>query len=175
MRQIIFWISIFLLALTQISCDDSPVFPIKPQIEFLDIQPKEVKALDLNQPITVTFRFQDGDGNLGVLDSNENNLQLIDSRVSLGLSQEKATNYFSIPNLTPDARNPSIQGEITVQIPFTVIVEPGVQEEKVRYQIKLWDRMATSRLPLMKTRIIPSIQTGLLSFVKFIFYFLVLA
>ena len=146
MRYLILWTSVCLLAISQISCDNGPVFPIKPQIEFLDIQPKVVKALDLNQPITVTFRFQDGDGNLGVLDSTETNLELIDLRP--GLTADKATNKFSIPNLTPDARKPSIQGEITVQIPFTIVVEPGVQEEQVRYQIKLWDRDGNLATPI---------------------------
>jgi len=147
LKNLIFLLSpLFLFSL--ISCNSEPVFPVEPQIEFLDIYPKRVKSLDQEQPIQITFRFQDGDGNLGALDSTEINLEIIDSRINSSLTPEKAISKYSIPNLTPAARKPSIQGEITVTIPFTIVVNPNVQEEDIRFQIKMWDREGNLATPI---------------------------
>jgi hypothetical protein len=126
------------LLLTFVGCDRSPVFPIEPQIEFVDIQPRVVQHL--RDSIVVKFRFQDGDGDLGSINPDEKNLTLIDSRFEDGtLTQAQAYNLFTVMNLTPDARKPSIQGEISVTIPFTSNL-PGQLEEEIRYQIVLKDR-----------------------------------
>ena len=147
LKNLIFLLSsLCLVALS--GCDKEPVFPIEPQIEFLDIQPKRVKSLGLDEPIQITFRFQDGDGNLGALDSTDINLEIIDSRINSSLTPEKAISKYSIPNLTPDARKPSIQGEITVTIPFTIVVNPTAQEEEIRFQIKMWDREGNLATPI---------------------------
>lgn len=120
------------------ACDDTPVFPIEPKVEFLDIQPRTVRHFQ--DSIVVKLRFQDGDGNLGAENEGDINLRLVDDRYHRGiLTKEQATNGFSLPNLTPDARNPAIQGEISVTIPLTI--NTGVNtEEDVRYQIILEDR-----------------------------------
>jgi hypothetical protein len=135
-----------LLAFGFIGCDDDPVFPPEPQIEFVDIQPRIVKSL--RDSIVVTFRFQDGDGDLGALMQGEENLFLIDNRYNQGLiSEEQATNPFSVMNLTPDARNPSIQGTISVTIPLTAKITPN-PNETTKFQIKLYDRAGNLATPL---------------------------
>ncbi|MCB0838191.1 MAG: hypothetical protein KDD99_16070 [Bacteroidetes bacterium] len=137
---------LLLIGLVLSACDSSPVFPIEPKVEFIDIQPRTVRHFQ--DSIVVTIKFQDGDGNVGALIDGDINLQLIDERYKLGiLTLEQATNGYSLPNLTPDARNPSIQGEISVTIPLTV--NTGVNmEEEVRYQIKLWDRAGNLAGPI---------------------------
>ena len=135
---ILLFISIFAFT----ACDTSPVFPSEPKVEFIDIQPLRVKALQ--DSIVVTIRFQDGDGDLGAEIEGEINLELIDDRYKTNtnpnLTTQDFTSSYSLPNLTPDARNPAIQGEISVTIPLTAVVDFRNQEEEVRYQIKLWDR-----------------------------------
>lgn len=126
------------------SCTNEPVFPLEPRIEFVDIQPKDVRHLQ--DSIVITFRFQDGDGNLGA-DDGEINLELIDSRVNNGLTPVQASNVYSIPDLTPNAKNPSIQGEISVTIPLTINL-PTETEEDIRYQIKMWDRAGNLATPI---------------------------
>ncbi len=136
MRYLVIFFTIGLLFFA--GCDRSPVFPVEPTIEFLDIQPRE--ARHLKDSIVVSFRFQDGDGDLGAVNNSEYNLWLIDSRFEDGsLTQAQAYNSYTIMNLTPDARKPSIQGEIIVTIPFTANL-PGVLEEEIRYEIVLKDR-----------------------------------
>ncbi|MEO0474253.1 MAG: hypothetical protein AAF206_31890 [Bacteroidota bacterium] len=138
----------FLLVITaawMTACDQSPVFPLEPQIEFMDIQPRRVEHL--KDSIVITFRFQDGDGDLGSLENNLENLFLIDSRIGQGLTEEQATNKYTLQNLTPDARKPSIQGEISVVIPLTINL-PQQCEESVRYEIQLFDRAGNQATPI---------------------------
>lgn len=136
MRNIVLFLSASMLFL--LSCDRSPVFPVEPQIEFMSIQPAE--ARHLTDSIVVSFRFQDGDGDLGATDPEEFNLFLIDSRFEDGLlTRAQAYNNYTVMNLTPDARKPSIQGEIIVTIPFTANL-PGQIDEQIRYEIVLQDR-----------------------------------
>lgn len=126
-----------------VSCNQDPFFPVEPKIEFVSISPTEVRSgVD---SILITFRFQDGDGDLG--SEGNPNLHLIDSRVDLGLPLDRATNPYTLPDLTPDARNPSIQGEITIKMDFTVVLPPAAEQD-VRFQIKLWDRAGNLATPI---------------------------
>ncbi len=137
----------FIFSIIIAGCDQGPLFPEEPRVAFVDIQPRVVKQFQ--DSIVVTLRFQDGDGDIGLLDSvsDRNNLILIDSRIGSTLTEAQATNFYTLPNLTPDARNPSIQGEITVKLDFTIktTAEP---EEQVRYQIRLRDRSGNYAKPI---------------------------
>ncbi|WNJ19570.1 hypothetical protein [Pontibacter sp. G13] len=147
-KQTLFTTSIAcaLLALVTISsCDQGPVFSEIPAIEFIDIQPKEVRQWQ--DSILVTFRFEDGDGDLGEANDTSASIALIDSRVNDGISERDATQTFRLPNLVSDAKNPSIQGEITVRIPFTVIRPPALAET-IRYEIRLWDQAGHAATPI---------------------------
>lgn len=139
------WLLLLLLIGMMGGCTSEPVFPVQPRIAFVDIQPRIVR--EYQDSILVTFRFQDGDGNLGALEPGEINLHLIDSRINSGLTEAQATNAFSVPNLTPQTRNPSIQGEVTVKLNFTVLL-PGQTEQEIRYQIKFWDRNGNLATPI---------------------------
>jgi hypothetical protein len=138
------------LLLTWLSgCDDSPVFPVEPKAEFVDIQPRELLS-NAGDSVLVTIRFQDGDGDLGALGPDSANLILLDSRFSEGRipTEELAQNPFTIPSLTPDAKNPSIQGEITVKLQFIVSLLPEGQRDSIRYQVILRDRAGNLATPL---------------------------
>ncbi|MDP5169398.1 MAG: hypothetical protein NWR72_04080 [Bacteroidia bacterium] len=144
MKRIIF--ALLPLLLVGAACSNEPVFPVEPKIEFLDIQPRVVKHLQ--DSIVITFRFQDGDGDLGAIEDSEDfNLILIDSRINNGLTELQATNKFTLLNLTPDTRNPSIQGTMSVKLDFTANL-PGQLSEQVRYQIKLFDRAGNLATPI---------------------------
>ncbi|MEM7367423.1 MAG: hypothetical protein AAF587_02410 [Bacteroidota bacterium] len=134
-----------LLLLAVVSCSNDPVFPLEPRIEFLDIHPKVVTQYQ--DSIIIRFRFQDGDGDLGAIEEGDINLRLIDSRVGNGLTETQATLAYSIPNLTPDVKNPSIQGEIKIKVDFTIVL-PGFTEQEIRYQIKFEDRAGNLATPI---------------------------
>ncbi len=104
-----------------ISCDSDPGFGDEPVITFLDITPREVKAI--SDSIIIRIEFTDGDGDLGEVSNLSNNLTIIDNRLDEfsspnvpPLTLEQATINFSLPNLTPDTKNPSIQGIITIEL-----------------------------------------------------------
>jgi len=131
-------ICIFLLPLCFfLSCDDSLVFPIEPEIEFVDIQPREIRQF--TDPLTITFRFTDGDGDLGDdgNDESDENLIVVDNRTHFPDSLR--TIAFTLPNLTPDTRRPSIQGTVTITYPPTALT-PGDTMEMIDYTIYVYDR-----------------------------------
>lgn len=125
-----------LLLITLSSCNNDPVFSVVPQIEFVDIQPREVQQFV--DSMIITLRFTDGDGDLGD-QGVEKNMIVIDQRTTL--TPQQATIEYTVPNLTPEARNPSIQGLIYIQVAPTAIT-PGlnIDSEKTHFSIRLSDR-----------------------------------
>jgi len=110
---------------------DDPIFPDEPTITFESITPTEVRptsGLTDSTAFTVTLSFTDGDGDLGRASSADNtpNFFMQDLREELPAFIVNAQNQvdtvyfgelsFILPDLTPDARNPSIQGEIRLNL-----------------------------------------------------------
>lgn len=123
-----------LLALA--SCDDSPVFPVTPEISFLTISPSESEQFTTDG-LQLRLRYQDGDGDLGYEGQEKTtNLFVTDLRAAFANNPARTTAY-SIPSLTPDTRKPSIQGEITVTM-LTPPWEPS--EEPLVFEVYMVDR-----------------------------------
>lgn len=129
--------TLFLLSL--VSCDDDPVFPIEPEIEFVSITPAE--ATEFQDEITLTIHFQDGDGDLGYETDPVANLFVRDMRVDI---PDSVRNYsFFIPSLTPETHKPSIQGPLSVKIlcpPRSDWFTPGSTESDITFEVYLVDR-----------------------------------
>ncbi len=116
-------------------CNDAPVFPDEPEIEFVSITPEEATQFTADE-ITLTFRYQDGDGDLGYIGDPVNNLFVIDSRTAFAGNPARIT-AFAFETLTPDTRKPSIQGEFSISLttpPFEITAEPLV------YNVYIVDR-----------------------------------
>ncbi len=127
---------ILLPLLLLMACDDSPVFPLEPEITFVSISPEQATQFTADE-IQLTFRYQDGDGDLGYEGAEKvNNLYITDTRAFFATNPARTTAY-SIPSLTPDTRKPSIQGEITISI-LTPPAEPNA--EPLIYEVYLVDR-----------------------------------
>ena len=133
-RLFIYSLPLFLVALY--ACNNDPVFSVVPAIEFVDIQPRVVRQF--TDSMVITVRFTDGDGDLGDQGA-EKNMVIVDQRSTL--TPEQATIEYTVPNLTPDARNPSIQGLIYIEVAPTAIT-PGrnVPSEQTHFSIRLFDR-----------------------------------
>ena len=133
MRKILILLSPLLLLM---ACDDSPVFPLEPEIEFVSITPEQATQFTSDE-IQLTIRYQDGDGDLGYEGTEKiNNLYITDTRAYFATNPARTTAY-SIPSLTPDTRKPSIQGEITISI-MTPPAEPNA--ELLVYEVYIVDR-----------------------------------
>jgi len=120
-----------------------PIFPIEPQITFVSMTPGEIPEFD---PFEITIRFQDGDGDLGSRGSADTlkDLYIVDTRdIPPGLEYTGVYSY-SFEDLMPDARQPSIQGSITIRFESLVgpgILNPTADREEVVFKIYLYDRV----------------------------------
>lgn len=89
----------------------------------------------------ITIHFQDGDGDIGYLNDPLNNLWVVDTRTDVPDSLRSVG--FSIPSLTPETKNPSIQGEIEISLltpPSIKFFNPNSNETEVIFDVYLVDR-----------------------------------
>ena len=135
------------------SCNSGKLlFPIEPQISFLEISPKEIyepKSIDDTvATLYVTIHYTDGDGDLGAAFEGDTipNFFLIDQRPNLPLVIDSQVVYdgvlnYTMPSLSPEARKPSIQGEITIKLQGLVQrIDKNVDSEQVWFNVQIKDR-----------------------------------
>lgn len=135
MRNRVFILSAALVLGFFTACDNDPGFGETPQLEFVDIQPKmPVQFID---SIVITFRFKDGDGDLGDDNGQAANMVIRDNRE--WIPEDRSTSIYNLPNLTPETKNPAIQGTVTVQLPPTAL-QPGLDQEVTSFDIYVIDR-----------------------------------
>ena len=102
----------------------------------MSITPEQATSLTTDE-ISLTIRYQDGDGDLGYEGTEKvTNLFVKDTRQAFA-GNPAAVTAFSIPSLTPDTRKPSIQGEINITM-LTPPWEPS--EEPLIFEVYLLDR-----------------------------------
>jgi hypothetical protein len=140
MKYFVFLIG--LVSVLAVSCSTDPVFSIVPEIEYVDIQPRE--AIENVDSILITISFTDGDGDLGDLpNSGTQSITIRDNRVlpdgSL-LPDSLAISRFSIPDLSSNARNPSIQGKIFITLSPTLVFPRNLSEQQVPFSVFIQDR-----------------------------------
>lgn len=137
-----FFLGIGIISLFAASCSIEPVFSIVPEVEFIDIQPRT--AVENRDSILITINFTDGDGDLGDLPSSGTQSIIVrDMRVlpdgSL-LPDSLAISRFSIPDLSSNARNPSIQGRIFITLSPTLVFPRNLDEQRIPFSISIQDR-----------------------------------
>lgn len=136
------------LGLTQSGCGPvDPIFPLEPAIEFVSVSPGTVFEFGA---FDVKIRYQDGDGDLGYTapDSSTFDLVLRDQREGLPVERrigEEIRVYdgilrFQLPYLTPEARQPSIQGEITITVEGVILLDPFAESEELVFDVQIYDR-----------------------------------
>lgn len=100
-----------------------------PQIEFLSISPQTVHAF--SDPIVITIRYRDGDGDLGENSPDAKNAFVKDLRNSLTYS-------FRIRQLAPD-ENIKITGTLEIVVPGSTLLS-GNSTESVKFSVYVKDR-----------------------------------
>lgn len=103
---------------------------ITPRLEFVSISPSS--ATEYVNSITITFSYDDLDGDLGENDPNVTNLFITDSRNGV-------TYNYRISQLAPDGANIHIRGNLNAVIKGTAITN-GSTSEQVTYDVKVKDR-----------------------------------
>jgi hypothetical protein len=126
------------------ACGPDQIFDDVPEIAFVSLSKDTIREFE---PFQLTIRYQDGDGDLGVEGNTARpNLFLQDDR-DIPANFPSAENpydgiwAYSLPSLTPDARRPSIQGEITLTFDGLLgMIDPRKPSETVRFKIYMVDR-----------------------------------
>ena len=118
------------LAMLLMSCKKEKIeYELMPVIEFISITPDPVTEF---QPLTITFKYTDGDGDLGENGPNVKNLFITDNRIAVTYS-------YRISQLSPDDAKIPIQGTLETKIDNAVINGTAV-EQTVTYSIYIVDR-----------------------------------
>jgi hypothetical protein len=101
-----------------------------PQITFVNISPSS--AVEYVNSITITFSYDDLDGDLGQNDPNVTNLFITDSR-------NNVTYNYRISQLAPDNSSIHIKGNLNAVIKNTAITD-GSASQQVIYSLSIKDR-----------------------------------
>jgi hypothetical protein len=119
------------------ACQPIRLFDETPEITFVSIEPEVVT--ELVDSITITLKFTDGDGDLGLPESDtSNDITVLDKR-------EGPPNFgdieypFRMPFVTPPGNSKQISGEIRLIIQNT-LRRPGLLTDTLKYSIQIRDR-----------------------------------
>jgi len=122
------------------ACVQPPDYPIEPEIEFVRVSKSEInQAVDT---FTITFAYTDGDGDIGLDDSNpQNNVIITDSRTGY---QES----FKVPVVPQQGANNGISGEISLLVFASCCLNsnpiclptPNANPEEIIYSIQMYDK-----------------------------------
>jgi len=125
------------------SCKKKEESSTTPQIEFVSISPSS--AVEYVNSITISFSYDDLDGDLGQNDPNVTNLYVTDSRNGV-------TYNYRISQLAPEGASIHIKGNLNVIIKNTAITDNSVSQS-VTYSLYLKDRSGNSSNTITTTAI----------------------
>lgn len=106
-----------------------------PKIEYVSISPSS--AVEYVNSITITFSYDDLDGDLGENDPNVTNLFITDSRNSV-------TYNYRISELAPSGSTIHIKGNLNAVIKNTALTDNSVVSQSVTYSVYIKDRAGNS-------------------------------
>lgn len=123
-------LSLLLLAGCEKTSDDLS-FDVVPRIELLDVS--ATSFVEFSEQITLSFRYEDGDGNLGNADSEVNSIFVQDSRLSM------PDEFYLQPLAPADALPLSISGTLDLKLAPTFLLGNG-SSETLTYTLYIFDR-----------------------------------
>ena len=121
---------LLLLIVAFASCKKEEEVPIAPTIQFVSINATEVEQFDNN--VSITFNFEDWQGDLGEPDPDAYSLSVKDSRLV-------NADWYHIPPMTPELQELHIKGAYTVNLTSLFLLGNGSQES-VHFTLQLHDR-----------------------------------
>lgn len=141
-------IGFFILAAAAVlwGCVDSPNFPVEPRIEFVGLSKDTMQqGLFQQDSLTVVFKFEDGDGDIGRTDqAPDNNVFFVDERTGT------LDNTFGIPEIPEEGAGNGVEGTVRILLFSTCCiyadgadpctVNPNSPYDTVRYRIYMKDR-----------------------------------
>ena len=114
------------------SCNKDKIeFDSTPSIEVTAISPGSVQ--EFTQPVTVTIKYKDGDGDLGENSSGVKNCFVTDNRIGIISS-------FRIQQLGPDGSNIPITGSLNIDLGGQGITDTSLSSQNVSFSVYVVDR-----------------------------------
>lgn len=141
--QKIFFIAIFSFTIIFSSCKKKEEQTNVPEIEFVSISPSS--AVEYVNSITITFSYDDLDGDLGQNDPNVSNLFIVDTR-------NNVTYNYRISELAPSGSSIHIKGNLSVIIKNTAITDNS-SSQSVIYGLYVKDRAGNTSNPITTSAI----------------------
>ena len=130
------------------ACKKDETGSTTPQIKFVSISPSS--AVEYVNSITISFSYDDLDGDLGQNDPNVTNLFITDSR-------NNVTYNYRVSQLAPDGAAIHIKGSLNAVIKSTAITDTISTSQSVTYSLYIKDRagntsntIATSAITVTK-------------------------
>lgn len=157
-KNLSLWISLFIISAAA-GCSAGKLFPDEPQIRFVSVTPNKITE---GEPFDLTIHYQDGDGDLGyntidrpATDTSDGFIK--DNRPGIPLSNGYKGFDITLPYLTPETKNRSIQGDITIRLEGVYLVDQRKTQEKFNFSVYIRDRsgklsnvIATDSLTILK-------------------------
>ncbi len=122
---------LLLIALLTACKKDENEFSDIPEIEFVSITPSVVDQF--TDPVTITLRYKDGDGDLGENDTDARNCFITDNRI--GIEYE-----YRIRQLAPEGASIPIQGTLDVQLGGQGITDTAATTQSTTFTVVVRDR-----------------------------------
>ncbi len=129
MKPIPYILSILLLAFF-IGCKKDAETSNVPVIKLLSVSNTTVKQF--KDSFSITFEYTDGDGDIGNINPDENNLQVKDKRLA-------KPDYYFVKPLAPPNSDIKIKGNLVVQLKNTFLLGSS-NSEVTTFELKLRDR-----------------------------------
>ena len=151
---------LFLLATLGWNCLNAPDYPDEPFIEFLSVSKDTLKqGVFQEDSLTVRFRFEDGDGDIGRDDQgSQNNVFFVDQRTG------QIDNTFGIPAIPQEGASRGVEGEVKIVLFTTCCIytdgedpcmpHPTVQFDTIQYKIYITDQANHKSNEILTTPII---------------------
>lgn len=148
-----------LLALSGWHCLDAPNYPDEPYIEFLSVSKDTLlQGYFMEDSITIAFRFEDGDGDLGRESQDPaNNVFFIDERTG-------EVETYGIPAIPQEGAANGVEGEIRIVVFSTCCFyndgenpcepHPTIAFDTIQYRIYILDRAQNKSNEILTTPII---------------------
>ncbi len=109
---------------------DEIEFPVEPKIEVVSISP--ANPMQYTDPVTITIKYEDGDGDLGENVDSVKNCFVKDNRIGI-------VYQYRIKQLAPTGASIPITGNLDIEIGGQVLTDSSSQQS-VTYTLYVVDR-----------------------------------
>lgn len=125
-------------------CSGGTDLPQEPVLTYVSIEPKTIKQI--TDSVTITFKFTDGDGDLGLYrldgeDTLTSVLYVTDTRIDTDTLFPPATFLWEYPideDLMPASNKKTVLGKMSIKLGYLQSLQFG--NDRTSFRVQLYDR-----------------------------------